>query len=157
MKTSLPLVAQAFLFAGMVATAVAAEPPIVPLWTDTAPGSEGKNAAEKVRITDEGDHVVSSVHRPSLTVYLPSGSASANAAVLVIPGGGHRELWMDHEGYNVAQWLADHGIAAFVLKYRLAREEGSSYRVDVESLQDVRSEERRVGRKCRWWDGRRAS
>jgi endo-1,4-beta-xylanase len=137
MKPYLRLASQALLFAGMVATAVAAEPPIVALWADPAPGSEGKTAAEKMRVTDEGDHVVSSVHRPSLTVYLPNGSTSANAAVLVIPGGGHRELWMDHEGYNVAQWLADRGIAAFVLKYRLAREEGSSYRVDVESLQDV--------------------
>ena len=44
---------------------------------------------------------------------------------------------MDHEGYRVAQWLADHGIAGLILKYRLAREEGSTYRVEVESLADA--------------------
>jgi acetyl esterase/lipase len=111
--------------------------PLVPLWPGVAPGSEGKSAPEKVRIAGGGDHVVSSVHRPTLTVYLPDGKKAPGAGVLVMPGGGHRELWMDHEGHNVAQWLAGRGIAAFVLKYRLAREEGSTYQVPVESLQDA--------------------
>ena len=59
---------------------------------------------------------------------------------------------MDHEGYNVAAFLADHGIAAFVLKYRLARREGISYKVEGDSLADlqrairmVRSRSARVG------------
>lgn len=135
---NIPCILQALLLcAALTAPAIAAERLIVPLWSGTAPGSEGKTEPEKVRISDGGDHVVSSVHRPSLTVYLPAKAETTQAAVLVIPGGGHRELWMDHEGYNVAQWLAERGIAAFVLKYRLAREEGSSYRVEAESLHDV--------------------
>ena len=44
---------------------------------------------------------------------------------------------MDHEGYRVAAWLSSHGVAAFVLKYRLAKEEGSSYTVDGTELGDV--------------------
>ena len=92
------------------------------LWPDGAPGSEGKTAPEAVRLAPAGDHVVSSVHRPSLTPYLPAKDQATGAGVIVIPGVGHRELWMDHEGYNVAQWLSERGIAAFVLKYRLARE-----------------------------------
>lgn len=135
---NIPCILQALLLcAALTVPAIAAERLIVPLWSGTAPGSEGKTELEKVRISDGGDHVVSSVHRPSLTVYLPAKAETTQAAVLVIPGGGHRELWMDHEGYNVAQWLAERGIAAFVLKYRLAREEGSSYRVEAESLHDV--------------------
>jgi acetyl esterase/lipase len=55
----------------------------------------------------------------------------------VIPGGGHVELWMDHEGYNVASYLADHGVAALVLKYRLARAPGSKYTVERDSFADV--------------------
>ena len=98
--------------------------PVVPLWPNGAPGSEGKTAAESVRIAAPGgDHVVSSVHNPSITVYLPKSNASG-AAVVIAPGGGHSELWVDHEGYNVAEWLSDHGVAGLVLKYRLAREEG---------------------------------
>lgn len=51
--------------------------------------------------------------------------------------GGHRELWIDHEGYNVAEWLREHGVAAFVLKYRLAKEEGSTYTVEQHALWDI--------------------
>jgi dienelactone hydrolase len=130
--------------------ASAAEREVVRLWSGTAPGSEGRTAEEKVRIAEGGDHVVTSVHQPSLTVYLPEGS-TPTAAVLVIPGGGHRELWMDHEGYNVAQWLADRGIAAFILKYRLAREEGSTYKVDVESLQDAQRALRTIRHRAAEW------
>ncbi|HEX4632665.1 MAG TPA: hypothetical protein VH163_02470, partial [Gemmatimonadales bacterium] len=97
------------------------------LWPHGAPGSEGKAGDEAVRLTELGEHIVSQVHRPSLTPYLPDAGSATGAAVIVIPGGGHRELWMDHEGYRVGQWLADHGIAAFVLKYRLARAAGSKY------------------------------
>ena len=92
---------------------------------------------EKVRLTESGEHIVSNVHAPSITAYIPPPEKATGAAVIVIPGGGHVELWMDHEGYNVAQFLKDHGIAAFVLKYRLAREKGSSYSIDGDSLPDV--------------------
>lgn len=133
-------VAVAFPFGARV-FAASVDPVVVPLWAGTAPGSEGKADAEKVQLSDGGEHIVSSVHRPTLTVFLPreagAGSSKPTAGVLVIPGGGHRELWMDHEGYNVARWLADRGIAAFILKYRLAREPGSTYGVERESLQDV--------------------
>jgi acetyl esterase/lipase len=119
------------------ATAAGSTPIIIPLWEGTAPGSEGKSGDEKVRIAPGGDHVVSNVHRPSITVYLPLTDKATGAAVLICPGGGHRELWMDHEGYNIAPWLAERGIGAIILKYRLAREEGSTYKVDVESLADA--------------------
>src|SRR5262249_51395274 len=92
------------------------------LWPNGAPGSEGKTNAELVRIEQpSGDHVVTSVNKPSITPYLPAADRANGAAVVVAPGGGHREIWIDHEGHNVARWLSDHGVAAFVLKYRLAR------------------------------------
>jgi endo-1,4-beta-xylanase len=109
----------------------------LPLWPEGAPGSEGKTGPEKVRVTDAGDHVVSSIHRPSITFFLPSRETATGAAIVIAPGGGHRELWIDHEGYAVAQWLREHGIAAFVLKYRLAREEGSTYTIEHEPLWDI--------------------
>ena len=104
-----------------------------------------------MRVTEDGEHVVSSIHHPSLTVYLPAKDKATGAAVLVCPGGGHRELWMDHEGYAVGEWLAEHGIAAFVLKYRLAREEGSTYRVEVESLADAQRALRLVRSRATEW------
>ena len=107
------------------------------LWPSGAPGSEGKTEPEKVRITPAGDHVVSSVHRPSVTPYLPSPETANGTAVLVIPGGGHSALWMDHEGYNLAKVLQSHGTAAFVLKYRLARETNSTYSIATHALADT--------------------
>jgi len=109
----------------------------IPLWPEGAPGSEGKTGPEKVRVTDAGEHVVSSIHRPSITYFLPSKDIATGAAIVIAPGGGHRELWIDHEGYAVAQWLREHGIAAFVLKYRLAREEGSTYTIEQHALWDI--------------------
>src|SRR5260370_42377268 len=104
----------------------AADPPVVYLWPEGAPGSEGKTAPEAVRVTQPGgDHVVSSVHKPSITLYLPAKDTATGAGVIIMPGGGHNSLWMDHEGYNQARWLSEHGVAGLVLKYRLERAHGS--------------------------------
>lgn len=132
------------------AAAPAAEPtlPVVPLWPAGAAANSGP---EQVRLTDAGEHVVTNVHVPSLTIVLPDPARATGAGVVVCPGGGHSELWMDHEGYNVARWLADRGIAAFILKYRLARQPGSSYHVDVESLADAQRALRLVRYRAAEW------
>lgn len=121
------------------------------VWPDGAPGSEGRAGQEVVRLSERGEHIVSSVHAPSLTAYLPTREEATGAAVVVIPGGGHAELWMDHEGYRVAQVLAEHGIAAFVLKYRLAREKGSMYTVAEHALPDVQRAVRLVRSRAGEW------
>jgi acetyl esterase/lipase len=120
-----------------VAVSMAQVPGVIYLWSHDAPGSEGKTSPEVVRLSEDGEHIISSIHRPSILAYLPAKGAATGSAVLVIPGGGHRELWMDHEGYNVATWLSRHGIAAFVLKYRLAKEAGSTYTVEGTELSDT--------------------
>jgi len=132
---------------------IAAEPPIINLWPGDAPGSEGKTGDEKVRLTpDDGERVVTNVHRPSLTVYLPAPDKATGAAVVICPGGGHRELWSDHEGHAFARWLAEHGVAAFVLKYRLAREEGSTYKIEVHELADIQRAIRLVRSRAGGWN-----
>ena len=115
-----------------VAIARAAEPEVVYLWDGVAPGSEGQTGEEIVRLSDSGERVVSNVHRPSLTVYLPTAATEFAPAVLIVPGGGHREIWTDHEGHNVARWLSERGVAAFILKYRLPLQEGSPYTIEHE-------------------------
>ena len=59
------------------------------------------------------------VDKPQLTVHLPNRADANGTAVIVNPGGGFRILASDHEGLQVARWLNRHGIAAFVLRYRL--------------------------------------
>jgi len=111
------------------------------LWQSGAPGSEGQTGDVKIRIADNGERVLSNVHKPSITPYLPSADKAKGCAVIVAPGGGHRELWSDHEGHNVARWLSEHGIAGFVLKYRLARETNSNYTVDGHALADMQMQD----------------
>jgi endo-1,4-beta-xylanase len=128
----------------------AADHEVLLVWPNGAPGSPLDAGKETVRVTERGEHIVSNVHAPSLAVYLPHGKPTGTS-VIVIPGGGHMELWMDHEGYRVADFLAGHGIAAFVLKYRLARASGSHYSVEGDALADVQRAIRLVRSRSAQW------
>jgi acetyl esterase/lipase len=132
--------------------AVAAEfPAEIPLWPKGAPGSGGNTAPEIVSKSASGELSVSSIHNPSLTPYLPAKEKATGTAILVIPGGGHRVLAITHEGYNVAEWFSAHGIAAFVLKHRLARETNSTYKIEVESLDDTKRAMRLIRSRAAEW------
>ena len=131
--------------------AFAAEPQIVYLWPNGAPGSEGKTSDEVVKVQPAGDRVVSNVHKPSITVYLPSKETATGASVVIAPGGGHSALWADHEGHNIAKYLQERGVAGFVLKYRLAREKESTYTVAGTSLQDTQRAIKLVKSKSAEW------
>lgn len=126
----------ALVDAGSRAVAAGTE---IPLWPGEAPGSEGQTAPEIVSPAGaERDHtLVSRIHRPSLTVFPASPESATGAAAIIAPGGGHRYLAIDIEGYHVAEYLTSIGVTAFVLKYRLAREEGSPYQVEAHALQDA--------------------
>ncbi len=81
--------------------AASQDPQTFPLWENGAPGALGH---------DESDI-------PTLTYYPARGGVTT--AVVVAPGGGYRNLAMNHEGRQIANWLNAVGISAFVLKYRL--------------------------------------
>jgi endo-1,4-beta-xylanase len=122
-------------------------PVSVPLWVKGAPGSEARKAeAEKIDWRQEPDiafPITSNIHNPSVTPYLPVEGKATGAAVVIAPGGGHMFLTTDREGYDVAEWLAQRGIAAFVLKYRLARDRSNSvdqpqpYTIDRDAQADA--------------------
>jgi acetyl esterase/lipase len=140
---------------GLVAGATtlsAAPPQEIPLWPNGAPGSEGKSAKEIVVTNANGEQSVWSIHTPSLTPYLPAKEKLTKTAMLVIPGGGHRNLAITHEGYNVAQWLSERGIAAFVLKHRLARETNSTYKIEVEAFADAARAMRVIRSRAQEWN-----
>lgn len=139
MKSHLVALVSFIVFSSPWLSAVAADQPqVILLWPNGAPGSERVTRAESVRIAQPtGDHVITWVNQPSISVYLPSRGTATGAGVVVIPGGGHREIWIDHEGYNVARWLSERGVAAFVVKYRLANATNSTYTVDRDELGDV--------------------
>jgi acetyl esterase/lipase len=93
-----------------------AEPDAIALYGAQTPGSAGTENWAKFM---GRDLAVRNVTRPTLTPVLPDPAKATGAAVVVAPGGAFMLLAMDHEGWKVARALADRGIAAFVLKYRL--------------------------------------
>ncbi len=126
------------------------------LWPNGAPGSEGVTAQEvsKPSVNPKygklpGNFTVT--HYPSIYVFLPPKEKATGAAMVVGPGGGHTQLVMEKEGWEVADWLNDHGIAAFVLKYRLARAPGSTYKLDKEVYADVARAMRLVRSRAQEW------
>jgi acetyl esterase/lipase len=96
------------------------------LWPGVAPGSENWTYKERTVEDTPLGTVVLNVTAPTLTAYLPERSRSTGTAIVVAPGGAFVALAIDREGTDMARWLQEKGIAAFVLKYRLMekREEG---------------------------------
>jgi endo-1,4-beta-xylanase len=131
--------------------------PTIQLYPRDAPGSEGKSdQPEKYRVESsvaEGNDdvlIISNINKPSITVYLPPKDLNTGAAFIVAPGGGFSEEWITPEGYRVADWLSQHGIAAFVLKYRLPRDVGSTYAMD-DAVADMQRAIRTVKSRAAEW------
>jgi len=101
MKLTCLLIFVFITFAYSVSAQIFADP--ILLWPDGAPGATG--------ISDED--------KPAVIPFVPEASKRNGAAILVVPGGGFTIRAVDHEGVLIAQWLKDHGITAFLLRYRL--------------------------------------
>lgn len=81
----------------------AENPSVVLLWDKAAPGAVGDKPEDK----------------PSVTQYAPAPEKKNGTAIVVCPGGGYGGLAVDHEGRQIAEWLVERGVTAFILKYRL--------------------------------------
>ena len=105
MRTFTCLAVLCCVFAG-VAMANKVDGPLtgerVPLWAEGAPDATGE----------------APIHHPAIYKYLPENPTGVG--IVVCPGGGYGGLALDHEGEQVAKWLNENGIAAFVLRYRHA-------------------------------------
>lgn len=103
----------------------------ISLWENGAPGFENrKDEPEQAK-----DWWVRNIHNPSITAYFPE--KPNGMAVLICPGGGHENLVFNSEGRDAAEYFTSIGITAFVLKYRLAREAGSTYKLEIHVKQDA--------------------
>ncbi len=102
------------------------------LWPQGAPGAKGNEPNDK----------------PTMTIYLPAKEKATGSAVIIFPGGGYIRVAIDHEGRQIAKWLNDLGIAAFVVDYR-HRGRGYGHPAPIQDAQRairiVRSESIRFG------------
>lgn len=99
----------------MTPIAIPAQPDAIELGTGPLPGATAAEAWH----SQYGSRFARNVTVATLTPFLPDPAKASGAAVIVAPGGGFRTLSMDNEGWDVARALAERGVAAFVLKYRL--------------------------------------
>jgi acetyl esterase/lipase len=102
----------------------------VNVWPGVAPGSENWKQTERNFEAPYGT-VIINVVTPTLTPYLPEKSKATGTGVIVAPGGSCIALAVQHEGIDVAKWLQQRGIAAFVLKYRIPEKKGEGIPSDI--------------------------
>ena len=109
------------------------------LWPNGAPGSEKETAPEVFAASDNPKlpKQFTVVHYPSVYAFPPPKEKATGMAVVIAPGGGHSQLVIGKEGWDIAEWMNGHGIAAFVLKYRLAKAKDSHYTVEREAFADT--------------------
>lgn len=125
------------LFALLFAVAPAFAHEEIAIWPQLAPGTEDR-PNEETLVNER----YRNVYQPSLSIHLPPRELSTGAAALVLSGGGYSHLAIHKEGSHTANWLNTLGISAFVLKYRLDREE---------ALQDAQQAMRVVRENAAGW------
>jgi len=94
---------------------------------------------------------IANVVEPNLAVFLPEISDSMKTAILIFPGGGYTRLSMDHEGYDVAKEFNKHGVAAFVVKYRLPNDSCMESK-ELGPLQDAEQAIKKVREHAKEWN-----
>jgi acetyl esterase/lipase len=118
------------------------------LWPNGAPGFEARKDEPELA----KDWWVRNIHNPSVTVYFPAKEKNTGTAVLICPGGGHQNLVFNAEGVEPAEYLASLGITAFVLKYRLARQENSPYTLEKHPKEDAYRAMRLIRSRAKEWN-----
>ncbi len=99
----------------ITATSLFAQDKVLKIWPDGAPNDNGMTLPE-----EKYDGIrVRNVSEAEMYVYLPEKEKRTGTAVVICPGGGYWIEAMDIEGYDIAKYLKEKGIAGIVLKYRL--------------------------------------
>lgn len=121
-----------------------------PLYAGNIPKSKPTADAEKTEMKN-GIAIVHNISRPTLSVFLPAQGKANGTAVIVCPGGGYWINALSHEGTDVARRLAEWGITAFVLKYRIPSDATMENRA-TGPLQDAQQAIRTVRERAKEWN-----
>jgi acetyl esterase/lipase len=105
-----------------------------PLWPDGIPANPVKYNEELVRTSDPATGSLSQMNRvfscvsvPTYIIHRPAKNNNTGVALVICPGGGFRDVWLDREGNDLGLWLAEKGITSLILKYR-------TYNTDAEGF-----------------------
>lgn len=118
------------------------------LWPDQVPGGTG-NKHEPVQTPNkEGDVIrLTDVTNPAFLVFKPSREKNNGAGVIVCPGGGYSILAINKEGTEIADWLTKQGFTAFVLQYRVPKNQEGALMDAQRAIRIIRSNEGNYGLK----------
>lgn len=125
------------VFAVLIGPAALAQEPTdqgerIPLWEGGVPGHQDRAA-----IPEESEsYWTRSVNNPSITHFKPWPNRKTGTSIVIMPGGAHEFLVTTTEGDDVARWFAEHGVDAFVLRYRLSRQPNQPWTI-TDSRQDA--------------------
>ena len=119
----------------LLAALLGADPVEIPLWGETIPGPTSKDPKNV----------------PTLTPRLAPADKAVGTAVVVIPGGGYSVRATDHEGKQIAEWLNERGVHAFILKYRTATESQITPPLEPGPMKDVQAAVRIVRARAKDW------
>jgi len=119
------------LFPVLVSASQAEEPSVLLIWPGDAPDEPGNLPAEYERMSPalerkqvevtEPTRLLSSVSKPSITIYRPAADRNTGSALIICPGGGYWNLYWELEGEEVAKWACEQGMTGIILKYRVPR------------------------------------
>lgn len=132
------LLLSAFALLSLAVRAQYGQSRTIAIWDNSsAPHSNGIATAEH----EDKPYRLYDVSKAELLAYDADPQKRTGQAVIFCPGGGYAYLSMDNEGFLPAQWLAENGVAAYVLKYRLPNGHPEVPLEDaVEALRIVRAE-----------------
>ena len=126
---------QLFLLFLLISSISYGQQEVIRLYKGTAPSSECWNWKEQVIDTNSSkSKIVYNVVEPTLTMFPAEGAVNTGTSVIIAPGGGLFTLSMDSEGFDVAKWLSQKGVTAFVLKYRLVHITGDPSKAFISAL-----------------------
>jgi acetyl esterase/lipase len=136
----------------LIATLGCAQNTTLKVWPDKIPGAKVSKTYQEQSVNNDADRPrVSKVTDPEIMVYLPEKSKANGTAVVICPGGGYGVLAFDHEGWDIAKWFNEMGVAGIVLKYRLPSDEIMENK-NIGPLQDVQEAIRIVRRNAEKWN-----
>lgn len=136
----------------LLAIGAGAQNKVIKLWPEGIPGSlNNAGYYEKSTVTGGIPSRYEKVTEPTLTVFMPPAEKATGNAVLICPGGGYGVLAFDHEGFQIAKWLNENGIAGIILKYRLPSDQIMKNK-SVGPLQDAQEGIRVIRRNAAGWN-----